>query len=389
MLIKNIPKHPSQSFKRMMSIILCAAMLISLLTCPTGAAAGEGREASPLAEGDKASTSEAGALILHLSPADTGAAAGGGRNTWQVTASQSLFDVTEGGAMALLLRLRVAEGWQITDVRQSGVIAGLTLTVENYTSETMILLDGAPKCSSVNNCDKNTPMDILKIEVQPTDGNNRTSTDAPPLLTPVPEEDGEIFLYYINKEGKVTARKLQWEVDTGGEGSEETTDLNESTDHTPDAGAQEGTNTGLTTDRPTKAPQDPEEDGTSFGESDGSSESGVPTEPVNRFMGVQVSNPQGGRCAVRFLFCGTGEDTPVVCMDGGDHVTVTVTRADAVEEWKCGERRIYPSGAGEHWLLCTFFGIMEKSLYTFKIYTASGVIDVIFENGRVCYNPSV
>ena len=76
--------------------------------------------------------------------------------------------------------------------------------------------------------------------------------------------------------------------------------------------------------------------------------------------GCQETVPRDGMYAVRFLFHDT---TPVICMEGGGVIPA---------EW----------GNCEGWSCVTFGDLRVDRRYVFWVYTAHGIVEVVYENGQ-------
>lgn len=90
--------------------------------------------------------------------------------------------------------------------------------------------------------------------------------------------------------------------------------------------------------------------------------------PLPCFLGCRETGVTDGKYTVQFLFA--GHETPVVCMEGGDLLTVT-----------CGTVEPVTGGRGS-WSACTFTGLFAGRRYVFWVYTAEGWITAVYEEGR-------
>ena len=82
--------------------------------------------------------------------------------------------------------------------------------------------------------------------------------------------------------------------------------------------------------------------------------------PPSLPWGCQETVPRDGMYAVRFLFHDT---TPVICMEGGGVISA---------KW----------GDCEGWSYVTFGELRVDRRYVFWVYTAHGIVEVVYENGQ-------
>lgn len=305
---------------------------------------------------------------------ESGAADG---EVWAMYLSQSLYRVTQGGNMVLLLTAEASEGWRIRRVEAGEGAEGLTLTVgETPCAEVSVLLDG--RVTEDTEGGESRPILRFFLEKDP-----EKPADRGGYMGVTAGKYGDLALYYADAEGKITEIPLVFESHTDGaewetSSAAEPSETEEETRTTPPPVGEDET------DR-----EGSDQEGTGGEESRHESDP-RPAEPPkqgalgNTFMGCRETDVRDGEFAVQFLFCGNGKDTPVVCMAGGGVITVEVS---------CGQvldvplERVPQTGMDQDaraWSLCTFRGLSVEGEYVFLVFTEKGTVAVGYSEGKFC-----
>ena len=280
-------------------------------------------------------------------------------------AEGSLYELAEGGALALRVSLRISEGWTVEAVTPCPATEGMRVTVGSSPGEVRILLDGFPPNLGISEGDRS----LLEIRLI------RTLGDSPPGATLCKGE-----FYYMNPNSEICTRPVRLpEISTPNSDdiifSEETTDKRDDMDLE--------TSSAVTIGDDTQPPAESTAESDDMSDIDETAQqTTLPEEPVTTFpsvfMGCQETPVREGEYAVRFLFFGS---TPVVCGEGGGVLEMEITQAFAVEEVVGKHTHRYEGD----WAVCTFYGLRADRSYIFFIYTNEEVVSVCYRNGKYVF----
>lgn len=308
-------------------------------------------------------------LRVYVTPSE------GDQSVWYVRVSRPLAEVAGGGSAAVLFSLEASAGWRITRMEKADGAEGMVLTVGDTlnTRRVSVLLDGMPPVQD-GELDRQC---LLRVTVEQDDewheGNVCT------LQVRGGKHGGEV-LYMADGEGGVCTYPLIFESYTAFEESEvpeadsdstemtaETEGFIHVTEETDRVFKPDGTEALSETEKPTK----PET------ESDQASEN-----IFAGFAGCQETPVRDGEYAVRFLFYGKGNTSPVVCTRGGGMLALTAERTGVIAYLgKDGMEYLYAE-AGMHWSVCTFSGLRGDRRYEFTVWTDRGEVIAVYDGGR-------
>ena len=258
------------------------------------------------------------------------------RRVFYLHASSTFLTVVGDGDLAILLRFSVAKNWKIDSVR--GICEGENLQIT--VSDGYILLDGALERGSVDHGE----VCLLKITVV-----KENDTGSIPFYLRW-EERQEDFLYVKHKDERISAHTYVYR---------DIPDLPEEGEVVPSE-----------TLSPEVLETTTEEEIVTVGEP---SESDPEVEAVSEvtYLGCQETSVQNGQYAVRFLFYGS--DCPMIQIEGGGVLYVTVTHPDRVKVWEAGKQTFFCPDPHREMVVCTFYGLLSDRTYTFSIFIDGNV----------------
>lgn len=257
--------------------------------------------------------------------------------------SVPLQQLSGGGAVALGMTLRLADGWSWGEIALGEGAEGMTLTMGECSDGRFVkmLLDGYPSSDACA---------ILRLQVI-------RSHETEPLGVEFGEMDGIFFV-----DGRGNIQKVP--VSTEDFSTENRDDIQTTEPHPPATGDDISDRDTEPVTEPTTEPVTGSlTDTVTETEAPPLSEIGPPSPlPPTRFVGCQETSVRNGTYGVRFLFWG---ETPVICVEGGGSLTAE-------------SRRVLLSEGS--FSSCTFYGLRGEGDYVFLVYTPDGIVEVRYRN---------
>ena len=234
---------------------------------------------------------------------------------WEICLSEGPVGVADGRNMALLLKLELPRGWTVSSVDIGEGAEGMSLTAGDREGGICLLLDGLP-------CGEGEVLVRMRLS---EDGEGR-----PRIIG-----EGQVILYCLEEDGGITKIPIGIRAET----------------EPPAPPTEDMFTEEVTQEKPIQTEaQEPESDPIA-------DQKTPPPLP----WGCQETVPQNGLFAVRFWF---RDGAPVVCLEGGGVVTVTVE--------ECGDGG---------WISVTFRDLDIRRRYAFAVFTPDGVVMAVYEGG--------
>ncbi len=270
-----------------------------------------------------------------------------------IYSSAPLYASSDGRPTALLLSLRLPDGW-VAEVTADVGAEGMTLTAAQNGTDLRILLDGYPPQGDAEDGKR-----LLRVVIS-ADPYQEPSVEAiEPAVRLYAEESEGGGLYYMGADGGICRVPLVVKNDL-----EEREESEEFTTGNSDD-----------TERETEVCTAPRDDISPKPESGGEGK-----DFSSIYMGCQETAVRDGTYAVRFLFR-DGDSTPVVCARGGGVLTMEASSAPWIEAYP--ENSATPVRYDGDWQVCVFRGLKREGNYEFFVYTAEGIVKVRYRSGKL------
>ena len=266
-----------------------------------------------------------------------------GRRVLYLYASPALLITVGDRDMAVLLRFSLAEGWKIESAQ--GFREGEKLHITP--GEGCILLDGA--LEETDSAERDSVC-LLKLEVIAENGPETVLS----FDIQWKKESGD-FLYVRNRNQSMSVYDFHYGEISDAPSESESFPPEPPSEESKAFGQEETVTEGKEssqTEPPTSRPDDSDVEN--------------PDEVI--YLGCQETPVRDGQYAVRFLFYGFSSSyCPILSVQGGGVLYVTVTHPDRVDMWENGKQIFFCPDNGKRLTVCTFRGLMADRSYEFQI----------------------
>lgn len=253
---------------------------------------------------------------------------------WYLCLSEWPESLRNGKTFAVLFRFELSDGWRISSVQ--GPKDSVLLTWK----DSVILLEGR-----LTVVDQSDPSIMLRIEIRKY---RESQEDC--RFQGISDDDN--LIYYVDESGRIDTCPYQIR------SSEEETEnpaITEESDTVIDANETETLSFEVESEKSTPW-----------------------NEPM--YAGCQETTVISDVYAVRFFF--VGQETPVICMEGGGFLSMKISQTDTIEEWTESRVKLYTTANPQGWSVCTFRNLSVYRDYVFFIFEQEHIIRIRYTNGK-------